>query len=90
MTDDQDHERHRVLGVDYPGVVPRQGKSVRGTLVQNLTRADAARLDAFEGDVSPLRLELTEGIRTEGCEGRYDGWKRDDTRSNVYLDCFRR
>ena len=41
-----------MLGVDYPGLVPRPGKSVRGTLVQNLTRADVDRLDAFEGDVS--------------------------------------
>lgn len=40
-----------MLGVDYPGVVPRPGKSVRGTLVQNLTSEDVDMLDAFEGDV---------------------------------------
>jgi hypothetical protein len=65
LTDNQDHERHRVLGVDYPGVVPRQGKSVRGTLVQNLTRADVARLDAFEGDVYALTI-ITNRRNTKG------------------------
>jgi hypothetical protein len=45
-----------VLGVDYPGVVPHSGKSVRGTLVQNLTLKDVDRLDAFEGDVLLILL----------------------------------
>lgn len=45
-----------MLGVDYPGVVPRKGKSVRGTLVENLTQADVNRLDDFEGDVLGSRV----------------------------------
>ena len=40
-----------MVNVDYPGVIPCRDASVRGTLVQGLTRADIARLDAFEGDV---------------------------------------
>ena len=55
----QDHERHRVIGVDYPGLVPRPGKSVRGTLVENLTLQDVIRLDAFEGDVDSGNVRNT-------------------------------
>ncbi|KAF3940708.1 hypothetical protein ABW19_dt0202674 [Dactylella cylindrospora] len=45
-----DHCRHRVKNVDYPGVVPQVGKSVRGTLVEGLSKMDIERLDHFEGD----------------------------------------
>lgn len=52
------HRRHRVKGADYPAVVPLHGAmtdtnkqaSVRGTVVQGLTREDMWRLDLFEGD----------------------------------------
>jgi len=70
----QDHERHRVIGVDYPGLVPRPGKSVRGTLVENLTLQDIIRLDAFEGEVyfrKHFGTLLTEGIRKKRCSREY-------------------
>jgi len=54
-----------VLKVDYPGIVPREGKSVRGMLVENLTKADVGRLDAFEGDVRTCLL-LTNDRNTNG------------------------
>lgn len=44
-----DHCRHRVRDADYPGVVPQNGQTVRGTYVTGLTDGDIARLDVFEG-----------------------------------------
>ena len=44
------HCRHKVLGDDYPGVVPEVGHSVRGVYVTGLSDADMFRLDIFEGD----------------------------------------
>jgi hypothetical protein len=44
-----DHCRHRVKYADYPGVVPQDGHTVRGTYVTGLTDGDIARLDVFEG-----------------------------------------
>lgn len=46
----QDYRRHRVLHADYPAIVPRDGSTVRGTLVSGLTDGDLWRLDIFEGD----------------------------------------
>ncbi|KAK6347091.1 hypothetical protein TWF696_007171 [Orbilia brochopaga] len=45
-----DHCRYRVRGVDYPGVIPQAGCSVRGTVVEGLSKMDIERLDSFEGD----------------------------------------
>ncbi|EWC45011.1 hypothetical protein DRE_06291 [Drechslerella stenobrocha 248] len=45
-----DHCRHRVKGVDYPGVIAQSGNSVRGTVVEGLSKVDIERLDIFEGD----------------------------------------
>ncbi|KAK6352607.1 hypothetical protein TWF730_009429 [Orbilia blumenaviensis] len=44
-----DHCRHRVKNVDYPGVVAQTGNSVRGTVVEGLSKMDIERLDSFEG-----------------------------------------
>lgn len=41
--------RHRVRDADYPGVVPEEGKSVRGTYVTGLTKRNISNLDVFEG-----------------------------------------
>ncbi|KAF3927267.1 hypothetical protein ABW20_dc0109311 [Dactylellina cionopaga] len=45
----QDHCRHRVKNVDYPGVIAQAGCSVRGTVVEGLSKMDIERLDSFEG-----------------------------------------
>lgn len=42
--------RYQVCFVDYPGIVPEAGKTVRGTYVEGLTEGDLWRLDIFEGD----------------------------------------
>lgn len=44
------HRRHRVLGAEYPAIVPHESSTVRGTLVEGLTDGDIWRLDIFEGD----------------------------------------
>lgn len=44
------YRRHRVLGAEYPAIVPHQPSTVRGTLVEGLTDGDIWRLDIFEGD----------------------------------------
>lgn len=44
-----DYCRHRVRHADYPGIIPQEGESVRGTYVTGLTDADVYRLDIFEG-----------------------------------------
>ena len=44
------YQRHRVIGVDYPGIIPIPKSTVRGSLVTGLTDGDMYRLDIFEGD----------------------------------------
>ncbi|TLD18821.1 gb [Venturia nashicola] len=44
------YRRHRVLGAEYPAIVPHACSTVRGTLVEGLTDGDIWRLDIFEGD----------------------------------------
>ncbi|KAE9968560.1 hypothetical protein EG328_007493 [Venturia inaequalis] len=44
------YRRHRVLGAEYPAIVPHEPSTVRGTLVEGLTDGDIWRLDLFEGD----------------------------------------
>ncbi|QDS68701.1 hypothetical protein FKW77_003514 [Venturia effusa] len=44
------YRRHRVLGAEYPAIVPHEASTVQGTLVEGLTDGDIWRLDIFEGD----------------------------------------
>ena len=44
------YRRHRVLGCDYPAIIPHEGSTVRGSYVTGLTEPDLMRLDIFEGD----------------------------------------
>ncbi|KKA29037.1 hypothetical protein TD95_002189 [Thielaviopsis punctulata] len=66
----KDHIRHRVIGEDYPGVVPEPGHSVLGIYATGLTDANMAKLDFFEGPEYERR-EVTvsvldqSGIETE-------------------------
>ncbi|TVY81351.1 Protein AIG2 B [Lachnellula suecica] len=60
----RDFCRHRVRGVDYPGIIPQEGHSVQGTFVTGLSDADIAHLDMFEGDEysrKPVKVELPDG-----------------------------
>ncbi|WP_161993336.1 gamma-glutamylcyclotransferase family protein [Lacisediminimonas profundi] len=42
--------RHALHGQEYPGMVASRGDSVRGVLYSDVSTADVARLDRFEGD----------------------------------------
>ncbi len=46
----QDHARLGVRDESYPALVKQSGASVDGVLIEGLTTADLARLDAFEGE----------------------------------------
>ncbi|KAI9740468.1 MAG: hypothetical protein M1834_005048 [Cirrosporium novae-zelandiae] len=51
----QNYTRHRVIGCDYPAIIPSEEKildaeGVRGTLVSGLSKRDVFRLDVFEGE----------------------------------------
>jgi len=56
--------RHKVRYCDYPGIVPEENKSVRGSYVTGLVQSDIWRLDAFEGsqyDRCSVDVEVIEG-----------------------------
>ena len=40
---------YALVGLAYPGIVPKKGATVKGLLYQGLSRAQLARLDAYEG-----------------------------------------
>ena len=40
---------YALVGLAYPGIIPRQGARVSGVLYQGLHRTQLARLDAYEG-----------------------------------------
>lgn len=67
----KDHRRSRVRYCDYPGVTPRTGAEVWGSLVTGLTKANMKRLAFYEGSeytLKPIRVNvLTE--RTLGPSG---------------------
>lgn len=60
------HERRRVRGMDYPGMIPSASSSVRGTLVTGLTDGDIWRLDIFEGDQYERKAVKVRVLKEEG------------------------
>jgi Gamma-glutamyl cyclotransferase, AIG2-like len=66
------YRRHRVLGADYPAIIPHTNSTVRGTLVEGLTDGDIWRLDIFEGDEyerKPVKVRvITETTSNEPSE----------------------
>ena len=76
-----DHRRHRVNNMDYPGVIPFSGASVRGTIVTGLSEMDIARLDYFEGTEYD-RQELDVNVLVEGPNGVTEG---RTIKANVYI-----
>ncbi|KAL9594344.1 MAG: hypothetical protein Q9219_007080 [cf. Caloplaca sp. 3 TL-2023] len=60
------HCRHRVLGRDYPAIIPSPHGSVRGTHVQGLTDGDIFRLDIFEGEEYERRKVKIRILEIEG------------------------
>ncbi|RPB03534.1 hypothetical protein L873DRAFT_1670109 [Choiromyces venosus 120613-1] len=60
--------RYHVKNVDYPGIVPEAGKSVRGTCVEGLTEMDIWRLDIFEGTEYTRKVVQIKILDKEGNE----------------------
>jgi hypothetical protein len=80
------HKRSRVKHCDYPGVIPQEGHSVRGTYVTGLTDGDIYRLDMFEGSQYELqtvhvRLLKSEGDAATG-KGNVEG---DEVETQTYI-----
>ncbi|PVH84691.1 hypothetical protein DL98DRAFT_512110 [Cadophora sp. DSE1049] len=69
------HCRHKVLGDDYPGVIPQEGHSVRGIYVTGLSDADIFRLDIFEGD-EYTRVKATVKLLVQDGEKEVEGEER--------------
>ncbi|TVY52003.1 Protein AIG2 B [Lachnellula cervina] len=62
----RDFCRHRVRGVDYPGIIPQGRHTVQGTFVTGLSDADIFHLDMFEGSEYTrmgVKVELPDGQR---------------------------
>ncbi|KAH8146874.1 uncharacterized protein LAJ45_09248 [Morchella importuna] len=61
--------RYKVRFVDYPAIIPENGKEVQGTYVEGLTEGDIFRLDRFEGgDYSRKRVQVNV-LESNGEEG---------------------
>lgn len=65
--------RHRVRYSDYPGIIPQDGESVRGTYVAGLTDSDMNRLDYFEGAEYTRRPVQVVLLEEEGIDGVANG-----------------
>ncbi|ROT39319.1 hypothetical protein SODALDRAFT_332757 [Sodiomyces alkalinus F11] len=64
--------RHRVRTADYPGIIPEEGRSVRGIYVTGLTDANIDKLDSFEGDEyerRTVKVKLLEQVGDDDAEG---------------------
>jgi gamma-glutamylcyclotransferase (GGCT)/AIG2-like uncharacterized protein YtfP len=81
-----DHKRSRVKYCDYPGVIPQEGHSVRGTYVTGLTDGDIYRLDMFEGSQYELQTVRVRLLESEGDEAM----SLSKTRSGTTLPSERR
>lgn len=71
-----EHRRHRVKDADYPGVVPHENATVRGTYVTGLTDADIWRLDIFEGDQYRRRkvnVRILDKVGEDDGQGNVEG-----------------
>ncbi|KAL9034732.1 MAG: hypothetical protein Q9214_006908 [Letrouitia sp. 1 TL-2023] len=72
--------RRRVLGCDYPAIVPSADDSVRGTYVRGLTDGDIWRLDVFEGsdyDRRKVRINILDVAGNETGQGNVEGVDRE-------------
>ncbi|RDL36363.1 uncharacterized protein BP5553_05715 [Venustampulla echinocandica] len=79
-----DYCRHRVLNVDYPGIAPQKGHTVRGTYVTGLTDADIWRLDHFEGSEYERRDVQVQLLKKDGEVGAKEKLVYADAETYVY------
>lgn len=47
----QEFDRRAVRGEDFPGIVPRAGRRVEGTVFEGMTEEDWRALDRYESDL---------------------------------------
>jgi len=81
-----DHCRHRVRGVDYPGVIPQQGKCVRGTVVEGLSKMDIEKLDYFEGNEYDRRMVAVKVLLDEKqIENKETHREGETLQANIYV-----
>ncbi|KAH0122396.1 hypothetical protein KCU66_g8844, partial [Aureobasidium melanogenum] len=87
------HKRSRVKYCDYPGVIPQEGHSVRGTYVTGLTDGDIYRLDMFEGPQYELQTVRVRLLKSEGDEatgkGNVEG-EEVETQTYIWTDSVER
>ena len=77
----KDFSRRRVIGADYPGIIPQRGHSVKGTIVSGLTTGDIYRLDKFEGDEYSKRwVDVIVQVAEEETK-----WKEELRRVQTYV-----
>lgn len=69
--------------MDYPGITPKEGGSVRGTYVTGLTDSDMVRLDYFEGS-EYSREKVAVAPLAEGKTEAAPGAPKVDTETYVY------
>lgn len=79
----RNHCRHRVRNADYPGVIPQDGESVRGTYVTGLTDVDMQRLDYFEG-IEYSRQEVRAVLLAAGETEAGPDAKQVETETYIY------
>ncbi|KAI4171689.1 MAG: hypothetical protein LQ343_004082 [Gyalolechia ehrenbergii] len=79
------HCRHRVLGRDYPAIIPSPSDSVRGTYVHGLTDGDIFRLDIFEGNEYERRKVTIRILEVEGDENGIGNLEGGEVEVDTYI-----
>ncbi|KAJ2981923.1 hypothetical protein NQ176_g1723 [Zarea fungicola] len=79
-----DFGRHRVLGADYPAIVPEKGQSVRGFYVTGLTDANMDKLNHYEGDEYVLE-NVQVRLEGDGSDSSETAGQVRDTSVYVFL-----
>lgn len=79
------HCRHRVLGRDYPAIIPSPNGNVRGAYVRGLTDGDVFRLDIFEGDEYERRKVKVRILDVEGDEAGEGNVEGEEVEVETYV-----
>lgn len=80
-----DFRRCRVIGCDYPGIIPAKGSSVRGTCVSGLTDGDIWRLNIFEGDQYEQRTVKAKILDQVGDDDGVGNVEGDEVETMTYV-----